>query len=336
VRNATRRTIITALAATAATGWAGSAAAAESRTPREHPRGYGGGEIEARADSLFPEGIAYDAERRAFLVSSVRQGTVSRVDRNGEVTTLVDDPELISTIGIHVDRRRGRLLVVNTDNGTGVRTSPATAGVTARLGEYDLDTGERLAYTDLAALTSGATGHFANDVTPAPDGTAYVTDSAAGIVYKVGRGGEASVLVEDDRLVYPGGFGANGIVHQNGRLIIGNYSDGSLWSLRVDRPASLEQVATDADMVGVDGLTLLSDGSLIAVTNTMGGSGSDAVTRLRLSRDWSRADVVGRELWPEPATTAAVRGREVWAVSGDVGALLSGSTESDGFTLRRF
>lgn len=79
-------------------------------------------------------------------------------------------------------------------------------------------------------------------------------------------------------------------------------------------------------------LALDSDGLLIAVTNTLGGSGTDAVTRLRLSRDWSEAGVADQKPWAEAATTAAVRGRDVWAVSGDLDILLSGGT-SDEFTL---
>ena len=43
------------------------------------------------------------------------------------------------------------------------------------MGAYDLETGDRIFMTDLAAVAP-ADRHFANDVTVGPDGTAYVTD----------------------------------------------------------------------------------------------------------------------------------------------------------------
>lgn len=39
--------------------------------------------------------------------------------------------------------------------------------------------------------------NFANDVTLAPDGTVFVTDSFSPVVYKVNPDGTASVLVMD-------------------------------------------------------------------------------------------------------------------------------------------
>ncbi|GIG67366.1 sugar lactone lactonase YvrE [Phytomonospora endophytica] len=200
--------------------------------------------IEGHADSLHPEGVAYDPTRGAFLVTSLKHGTVSAVDRDGVTRTLVDDPALIETIGLQVDLPRGRILVASGDQGVGDRTSPATRDRTAGLGVYSLRTGERIAYVDLAAVAADGGGHFANDIAVAPDGTAYVTDTAAGIVYRVDVAGRASVLVRDERLTFAGGFGANGIVYRAGVLIVGNYSAGTLWRIPVARP-QLRQVRLD-------------------------------------------------------------------------------------------
>ena len=78
------------------------------------------------------------------------------------------------------------------DLGFGVDTSLETP--TAGLAVYDLETGERVRYTDLDAVVTDDAAHTANDVAVAPDGTAYVTDPVAGIVYEVEPDGDASVL----------------------------------------------------------------------------------------------------------------------------------------------
>jgi sugar lactone lactonase YvrE len=221
--------------------------------------------IEAEADSLHPEGIAYDSARGVFLVSSVRHGTVAAIDASGKTGALIDDPVLISTFGLAVDARRGLLFVTNGDLGLSENTSPDTAQRIAGLGVYNLETGERIRYVDLAALAPDAARHAANDLALAPDGTAYVTDTLAGLVYEVDPDGDASVLADDAALAAPGGFGANGIVYRDGRLVVGNYTDASLWTFEVEEPEEVERVETDADLTGVDGLTW--DGrTLVAVT----------------------------------------------------------------------
>src|SRR5439155_17522120 len=124
----------------------------------------------------------------------------------------VDDPTLITTMGLSVDVLRGRVLVVNGDIGLADRSTPATTRNTAGLGVYNLFTGRRIKYVDLGALDPEH-GHFGNDVAVARDGTAYVTDSISGAVYRVPVIGQPSVLLRDDRLTpVVSGNGANGIV----------------------------------------------------------------------------------------------------------------------------
>ena len=292
--------------------------------------------ITGHSASLHPEGVAYDPYRDGFLVTSLKHGTVSTVDRHGRTRVLVGDPGLISTIGVHVDAARDRVLVAGSDNGVGDRTGPATAGRTAQLGIYSLSTGARLSLVDLAAV-GGDGGHFANDIAVAPDGTAYVTDSAAGIVYRVTTSGNAEVLVRDTRLSSPDGNGANGIVLHDGVLIVGNFSAGTLWRVPLTAPADVRQVRVAESLVGVDGLTLEPDGTILAVTNSLGGGPAARVRELRPSRDWTSATVVESRAWPDNApTTAAVRHGAVYVLDGEMDVLLSGAGTSDEFTLRRF
>ena len=101
------------------------------------------------------------------------------------------------------------------------------------LGVYNLTSGERIAMVDLAAVAGAGDDavHFANDVAVADDGTAYVTDTRALILYEVDTDYAASVLhrFED------GGAGPNGIVHHPGGYLLVARGAG-LWKVPLDDP----------------------------------------------------------------------------------------------------
>jgi len=103
--------------------------------------------IRGTAPALHPEGFAWDPTRGAFLVGSVKHGTVSVVRPDGSTRTLVSDPHLDSTFGVHVDVRRGRFLVAYADLGLGDRTGGASG-----IGIFDLRTGRTLRLIDFDSM----------------------------------------------------------------------------------------------------------------------------------------------------------------------------------------
>lgn len=283
--------------------------------------------IHGSAVRLQPEGVTYDPTSDHFLVGSVTQGTVSVVRADGTVRTLVDDPVLVTTMGMTVDVKRGRLLVVNGDVGLSTRTTPQTLNKTAGLGVYDLHTGRRLAYHDLGALDP-AHDHFGNDVAVTPDGTAYVTDSFSGAIYRVPLRGAPSVLIRDDRLRPVGrGNGANGIVwHPGGFFLIAQSSARALYKLT---GTSLTQVTVDQPIGAPDGLLLRGHNTLEAVDNTA----ANRVVTLRSKDNWSTASLTESQPWPDPAPTTMTHSRcGVYVLSGRLDTLPQGSNE---FLLRR-
>ncbi|WP_406197436.1 hypothetical protein OH807_12045 [Kitasatospora sp. NBC_01560] len=330
-----RRTVAVTAAAAALLGTAGALPAAAAPTHRAPAV------IEGHAPALVPEGATWDAARGRFLVGSLRHGTVSTVRTDGTVRTLVDEPEtLVSVVGLHVDAARGRVLVANGDNGLGERSSAATRGRLAGLGAYDAGSGRRLFYVDLAAVAGDGGPHFANDVAFGPDGTAYVTDSQAPIVYRIGVDGTASVLVRDARLApLPGEVGLNGIVLRDGRLVIGKWDDGTLWQVPVRRPEALSRIevtGAGAALLHLDGMLARPDGSVVGVTNDFGGAGRDAMVELRSDDQWRSARLVSARPTAEPLATAVTPGPggAVYQLFGRLGAALAGAP-SDTFTLRR-
>lgn len=261
------------------------------------------------APGLHPEGIEWDAPRERFLVGSITRGTVTAVRDDGSLDTLVADPAITSSIGIHVDRERGRLLVADADLAAVQGGGPGHA----RLGIYDLESGERIRHVDLGGLRPGGR-HFANDLTSGPDGTVYVTDSFTPVVYRVPPDGEPAVLAEDTLLGHDR-FGLNGIVrHPDGFLLAAVSGPRRLVRIPLDAPAELEEV-TLSEPFAADGMVLAEDGTLVAVATT--GSGEDQrseVLRVRSSDGWVSAEIVGRA--PAPgATTAALRDEAIYVVN---------------------
>ena len=257
--------------------------------------------IVAERGGFIPEGVEYDTTNSRFLTGSLSEGSIFEIDDDGRVTAVVSDPDLVSSVGIEVDEPNNRLLVANSDRSV---FDGASAGQ-AKLGVYDLTTGERIAMVDLAAAIMEApadAAYFANDVAAADDGTAYVTDTRMGAIYRVGPDYEVSVLHRFE------GFGPNGIVHHpSGYLLVCGGTD--LWKVPVDDPAGATGVALPEEIDGQDGMVWMSDGRLAIVSN----SGSRVVT-LTSEDDWATAQLVAVASYEMQAATGAVVGDHVYVV----------------------
>lgn len=314
---------VTMLAATGLVTSLGQASGQE----REVAAGHCPDLISGSAPRLHPEGVTYVPGQKRFLVGSVTHGTVSVVKPNGSVRTLVEDPALITTMGLAVDAERGRLLVVNGDVGIGDHSTPETARKIAGLGIYDVHNGHRIAYHDLGALDPDHE-HFGNDVAIAADGTAFVTDSFSGAVYQVPLDGAPSILLRDDRLMPAGsGNGANGIaLHPDGYLLIAHSSGRALYKLA---GGELTQVTVDQPIGAPDGLLLDRSGALHAVDNTA----DNRVVTLGSADGWTTASRTSSQPWADPApTTMTSTDCGTYVLSGRLDQLPAGSDE---FLLRR-
>lgn len=277
---------------------------------------------------LHPEGIEYDAAGDRFLVSSVTRGTVTAVGDDGSRSVFVDDPDITSSIGIHIDRARDRLLVANSTVAV-FQSQPGHA----RLGAYDIETGERVFMVDLGALVGGES-HFANDVTSDDDGNAFVTNSLQPVIYRVTPDGEATVWAEDE-LLGGDGFGLNGIdLHPDGYLLVAQAGRRQLLRIPLDDPSDIHVVGID-EAFDADGLTLAPGGDLIAVASTgEGDAASTEVLRLQSSDGWNTARIAARATAAESATTAAVRGDAVYVLDARFGDM-GGETVAPHFDITR-
>ncbi|WP_282702190.1 SMP-30/gluconolactonase/LRE family protein [Streptomyces sp. CC219B] len=330
LRLATAATMGGALAATPLPAFAKSASCPLPRS------------LSVTAPGVYPEGVAWDPTRKAFLVGSSAQGTVSVVRADGSVTPLVAPFAQVSVLGIAVDARRRRVLAAYTDYffrlmGIVDPTQPPVSGV----GVFDLATGAVLHLVDLA---DGQAEPRANDVTFDGDGTVYVTDTGVDTISVVSRDGQLLQVIRDDRF-RTDGTGPNGIVHHPaGFLLMGKYDGGRLF--RVDRPRSARpkvgEVRLDRAPASLDGIALRPGGSLVAVSNDLslpgGRQGRDAVLELRSTDCWRSARTVRDQTWPfEDPTTVAVTPYGDYVVSGGLREILTGvpSSTPGQFHLRR-
>ncbi|MES2649818.1 MAG: SMP-30/gluconolactonase/LRE family protein [Bacteroidota bacterium] len=216
--------------------------------------------IQFTETNLFPEGVVYDPFSKRFYVSSVTRGDIGIVSAEGDYTPFITDALLTSTTGLEIDKARKRLYVANAPNGVGA---------------YNIDSGERIFYTDLSGLIPGAP-LFINDIALDPQGNLYVTNSFYPVIYKISPDGEASVFFNEPALALPAGqFGFNGIEYSNnGYLLVAYSSANSILKIPVRKPEDYTTVNLNATLNGPDGLLLSNNGkSLTIVNNASGGEG---------------------------------------------------------------
>ena len=274
---------------------------------------------------LYPEGVQYDAAGSRFLVSSQTRGALGQVNDGGTYTQFADDPVLVSTIGMHLDAGRNRLLVAVSDPGyNAARTSAATQRKLAGLASFNRTNGQRLAYTDLGSLRP-ALNHFANDIAVDAQGNAYVTDSFAPIIYKVDAQGVATIFLENSQLSAPAGkFGLNGIVfHPDGYLLVVKSDEGSLFKVPLANPAGFTKVGATPDLTGADGLLLQNNTTLQVVTNAQA-----KVYRLTSADAWATATSSGTFSTPPqyPTTLARREGADSYVLYSNLNALQANQT----------
>ena len=257
--------------------------------------------IVAQRGGFIPEGVEYDMTHGRLLTGSLSEGTIFEIQPDGGVVPAVSDPDLVSSVGIEVDELRGRLLVANSD--FAVFQGGATGQ--AKLGVYDLASGDRIAMVDLAAAIPDAgadAAYFANDVVAADDGAAYVTDTRMNLIYRVSPEYEASVFHRFD----DGGAGPNGIVdHPGGYLLVAR--GATLWKVPLDNPGGAAEVTLPEEIPGQDGM-VWSAGRLAIV------SSANRVVALTSADDWVTADLAAAASYETQATTAAVVGDDIFVV----------------------
>ncbi len=255
--------------------------------------------ITVERGGFTPEGIEYDHLNQRFLLGSFIEGKVFALAANGELNTLVDDPDVDAIIGIEVEEGRNRILAAIADPGV---FAGQTNGF-ARAGVFDLATGARLALVSLdnAYIDAPAdTRFFPNDLVGDTMGNIYVTDSFAVVVYKVDAQGNASVFVRRDQ--FPENQSINGIIsHPDGYLLIAGSGTGVLYKADIRNAENFSLVGLPEKLPGIDGMVWDAEGNLV-----MTSSGRTVV--LNSHDNWVSAQLIATAPQGAASTVARVGG----------------------------
>ncbi len=220
-------------------------------------------------DRVFPEGIAYQQSTGDFYVGSTTDGSILRGNiarPEAEVWLPGATEGLTGTRGMKVDSA-GRLFV--------------SAGPQGMM--YVFDTADKKL---LARLATNLQGSFINDVSLAPDGAAYFTDSRVPNIYKVSADAQSQFsletwLVVSPTIVYTQGFNLGGIdVSDDGRyMIVAQGNTGDLFRIEMTSKdiAKVDlggESMKDADGLWLDGQTLyvVRNSAGLLVTISMSGN----------------------------------------------------------------
>jgi len=205
---------------------------------------------------LSPEGIAWDAGTGDLFTGSFLLRKIVRISPDRTVSDLGDSANdgLGAVLGMWVDADSRELWAASGSTSMAEMTHPA------ELVRYNVDTGELVARypvpdTDQILLV--------NDVVVTPDGTAWLTESLAGKLYRLPPGAEAlEIFLELPQFGFANGIAASG----DGRTIYVAHAEG-LSAIDVATGA-VERVVPQGDftLVSADGLSW-AEGRLILVQN---------------------------------------------------------------------
>ncbi len=229
--------------------------------------------FDAKAAEL-PEGLAI-RDQRAY-VGFAPSGAIAAVDlKTGGVTRFAKLPSPVPGKGF---------MTGLAFSGSGLYAALVSFVPEVAAGIY------RVPASGGAATLFGHHPHmlFPNGIAPAARGTLYVTDSAAGAIFRVAADGTTEEWLHDDLLRggkdacgpgkgvgLPFDIGANGIVIKDGALYVTNTDKATLIRVPIgaDGGAGAPRVLAGPDcdrLSGADGLTVAPDGAFIVAANHLG------------------------------------------------------------------
>jgi hypothetical protein len=218
---------------------------------------------------MIPEGLAYDAARRRWLVSSVRNGEILAVSANGDLKTLVDVPW--GVFGMAVDGKRGVLWATTSAVEQTEEFRAEDKGKAALL-KIDLASGSIL---ETLHAPEGEPHHF-GDVAVAADGEVYVSDTRP-VILRVSGNGSGNALEPFAR----GPFSSmQGIAPGRKVLYVADYAKGIMIVDRQTRDVHALRVPPNASVLGIDGLYLVDESTLIGTQN---GTNPNRIVRIKLA-----------------------------------------------------
>lgn len=230
------------------------------------------------------EGIAWHAATNVWFFGDMHQRCVWRRNAAGKLDQFTADNAVPFGLGgLVVDEARGLLWAAGSTQKVTAGWSEATDGQGALLA-FDLTTGE-LRHT--YPVPDDGRAHATVDLTLGADGTVYLSDSTAPVIWRLTPGAEElDNWFEDARFRSLQGLALSA---DGSLLYVADYALG-LFRINVATRAIEPLVATNNTLIGIDGLTRHGD-ALIAVQN-----GTNPFRVLRIQPEANSPEVTVREL----------------------------------------
>ena len=187
----------------------------------------------------YPESVVYDKKRDVLYVSNLtleQGGYISKVNLKGEIIKFDFIAGILQPTGLCISN--DKLYIVGRYN----------------LVEYDLEKNEisnRFPFPDPI---------FANDITKDDSGNLYISDSGKGAIYKF-ENGTITEWLKGEQLQ-----GSNGILADNGKILVGTSGDGSIKSIDVATKANTT-IFTFGMQTPMDGLVKDGKGNYLISDN---------------------------------------------------------------------
>jgi len=265
-------------------------------------------------ERVFPENIAASRDGTLY-VGSVGQGGVFRIEPHGKEAQVWIKPGAFGThsiFGVLADAKSNTLWVCSNDLALRGVTIGGSDGISALKG-FDLKTGE--GKVSAALPTKPAT---CNDITIGPDGSAFVSNTAAPQILRLAPGGKQfDVWFTDPSLQPASGAGLDGLAFgPDGNLYVDRFTPGDLYRINVKNGKAT-------------GATKLTTSRPLSLSDAIRRHGRDQFLLVegggRLDRLTVQGDSVTVETLKDGYTTrptgVAVVGRTAWVSEGQLSYL---------------
>jgi len=210
------------------------------------------------------DSIAWDARRKQFLVGSVRDGSIRRVDEHGKVSDFIKadaDNGLWSVYALAVDVDNDVLYVASTSSVYFKKFAQADFGK-AGVFKFSLADGKLL---DKYLLEAGKAQNTLSSIAVGPGNEVFAADGLRNIIYRV-DGGALKPFIENPKLTSVRGMAVSG----DGRFLY--FSDYKLGVFGADlaagRAFDVRYNPANVTLGGIDGLAWY-DNHLVAVQSGM-------------------------------------------------------------------